>query len=221
VNLSSFEGIGKTSRRTKERLMHHLAEKGITDQAVLDALLALPRHIFVDEAFAHKAYEDTFLPIGYNQTISAPYTVARMTELLLAAGPLKNVLEVGTGSGFQTAVLAMLVEQVYSVERIKPLQDKARQRLQLLKLRNTHLKHTDGGMGWPTYGPYQGILVTAAPLEVPEELKAQLALGGRLVIPVGDNDQKLRLIVRKSEYEFESEVIEQVRFVPLLSGTIS
>ncbi|MGB0732835.1 MAG: protein-L-isoaspartate(D-aspartate) O-methyltransferase [Pontibacterium sp.] len=221
MSLASFEGIGKTSRRTKERLLQRLAERGIRDQAVLDALLNLPRHIFVDEAIAHKAYEDTFLPIGYNQTISAPYTVARMTELLLAGGPLKNVLEVGTGSGYQTAVLAMLVEQVYSVERIKPLQDKARQRLRLLKLRNTHLKHSDGGMGWPTYGPYDGIIVTAAPKEIPEELKAQLAIGGRLVIPVGDNDQKLRLLIRRSEYEFETEIVEKVKFVPLLDGTIS
>jgi len=216
----NLEGIGMTSRRTRERLIARLKEQGLTNDVVLNALVETPRHIFIDEALAHRAYEDTALPIGYNQTISQPYSVARMTELLLAEGPLKNVLEVGTGSGYQTSILAQLVEQVCSVERIRPLQEKARKRLQLLNLRNVQLMHTDGGMGWPAKAPFDGILVTAAPEEVPEELMNQLAINGRLVIPVGGDDQELKLVVRDSEDSFTTEVIEGAKFVPLLSGTV-
>jgi len=216
----NLEGIGMTSRRTRERLIARLKEQGLTNDVVLNALVETPRHIFIDEALAHRAYEDTALPIGYNQTISQPYSVARMTELLLAEGPLKNVLEVGTGSGYQTSILAQLVEQVCSVERIRPLQEKARKRLQLLNLRNVQLMHTDGGMGWPAKAPFDGILVTAAPEEVPEELMNQLAINGRLVIPVGGDDQELKLVVRESEDSFTTEVIEGAKFVPLLSGTV-
>ena len=216
----NLEGIGMTSRRTRERLIARLKEQGLTNDVVLNALVETPRHIFIDEALAHRAYEDTALPIGYNQTISQPYSVARMTELLLAEGPLKNVLEVGTGSGYQTSILAQLVEQVCSVERIRPLQEKARKRLQLLNLRNVQLMHTDGGMGWPAKAPFDGILVTAAPEEVHEELMNQLAINGRLVIPVGGDDQELKLVVRESEDSFTTEVIEGAKFVPLLSGTV-
>ncbi|MBR9829821.1 MAG: protein-L-isoaspartate(D-aspartate) O-methyltransferase [Oceanospirillales bacterium] len=209
-----------TSRRTRERLAQRLRDQGISSENVLNTLVDTPRHIFIDEALSHRAYEDTALPIGYNQTISQPYIVARMTELLLEAGPLDTVLEVGTGSGYQTAILAQLVDQVFSVERIRPLQEKARKRLQRLKLHNVMLRHTDGGMGWPDKAPFDGILVTAAPREVPRELLEQLSIGGRLVIPVGDEHQTLKRITRTSEAEFETEVLESVRFVPLLGGTV-
>ncbi|MBN3564156.1 protein-L-isoaspartate(D-aspartate) O-methyltransferase [Aliamphritea spongicola] len=209
-----------TSQRTRSRLVQRLQDQGITDPQVLDVMASTPRHIFIDEALSHRAYEDTALPIGFNQTISQPYIVAKMTELLLAEGPMKKVLEVGTGSGYQTTVLAQLVDQVYSVERIRPLQEKARKRLQLLSLRNVHLRHTDGGMGWAERGPFDGILVTAAPEQVPPELLQQLAIGGRLVIPVGGRQQELKLVIRQSEMEFTTEVLEAVKFVPLLSGTV-
>lgn len=215
-----LQGIGMTSRRTRERLIARLRERGISDTHVLDVMLATPRHLFLDEALAHRAYEDSSLPIGYNQTISQPYTVARMTEALLAAGPLKTVLEVGTGSGYQTAVLAQLVEHLYSVERIRPLQEKARSRLQRLKLYNVMLRHSDGGMGWPEKGPFDGILVTAAPAEVPEELLHQLSPEGRLVIPVGGNLQQLKRVTRLTDGSFVTEVLEGVKFVPLLSGLV-
>lgn len=220
MNSVSLEGIGMTSRRTRDRLINRLREQGISDESVLDVLRETPRHIFIDEALSHRAYEDTALPIGYNQTISQPYIVAHMTELLLADGPRQRVLEVGTGSGYQTAILAQLVGQVFSVERIRPLQEKARKRLQLLKLRNVQLLHTDGGMGWPSKAPFDGILVTAAPEEVPEELLNQLAVGGCLVIPVGGISQQLKVIKKVTEDNIMTEVVEGVRFVPLLSGTV-
>ncbi len=220
MNKLQLQGIGMTSQRTRSRLVQRLQDQGITDPQVLDVMASTPRHIFIDEALSHRAYEDTALPIGFNQTISQPYIVARMTELLLAEGPMRKVLEVGTGSGYQTTVLAQLTDQVYSVERIRPLQEKARKRLQLLSLRNVHLRHTDGGMGWAERGPFDGILVTAAPEQVPPELLQQLAVGGRLVIPVGGRQQELKLVTRQSETEFTSEVLEAVKFVPLLSGTV-
>ncbi|MBR9867485.1 MAG: protein-L-isoaspartate(D-aspartate) O-methyltransferase [Oceanospirillales bacterium] len=221
MNKLQLQGIGMTSQRTRSRLVQRLKEQGITDQQVLDVMGNTPRHIFIDEALSHRAYEDTALPIGFNQTISQPYIVARMTEILLAGGPLGKVLEVGTGSGYQTTVLAQLVDKVFSVERIKPLQDKARQRFSLLKIRNVSLKHSDGGMGWAERGPFDGIMVTAAPEEVPPELLAQLAVGGRLVIPVGGTqNQQLKLIIRVTETEYKTTVLEGVKFVPLLSGTV-
>lgn len=216
----NLEGIGMTSRRTRDRLIARLREQGIQNEAVLDVVRETPRHIFIDEALSHRAYEDTALPIGFNQTISQPYIVARMTELLLKEGPLQRVLEVGTGSGYQTAILAQLVGQVFSVERIRPLQEKARSRLQLLQLRNVQLMHTDGGMGWPGKAPFDGILAACAPEQVPQELLKQLAVGGRLVIPVGGMSQQLKLIKKVSEENFSTQVVEGVKFVPLLSGTI-
>lgn len=213
-------GSGMTSARTRERMVNRLLEQGITDLSVIDVMRRTPRHIFLDEALAHRAYEDTSLPIGHGQTLSQPYIVARMTEVLLAEGPLQKVLEIGTGSGYQTAVLAQLVRQVYSVERIKALQDKARQRLQLLKLHNVRLRHTDGGFGWPEESGFDGIIATAAPLGVPKALVAQLAEGGRLVIPVGGGEvQDLLLITRRGEGH-ETRVLEQVRFVPMLGGVL-
>ncbi len=217
-----FEGIGMTSQRTRERLIQRLSEQGVTNIRVLDVIRNTPRHIFLDEALSHRAYEDTALPIGYGQTLSQPYIVARMTEILLGAsgGKLEKVLEVGTGSGYQTTILAQLVGQVFSVERIKPLQDKARDRLRQLGLRNVQLKHADGGYGWPEMGPYDGILSTAAPRAVPDELLAQLAPNGVLVIPVGGQEQELHLVMRDGDTDkFVTQKLEPVKFVPLLSGT--
>lgn len=217
-----LQGVGMTSQRTRERLIQRLTEQGVTNLRVLDVIRNTPRHLFLDEALAHRAYEDTALPIGYGQTLSQPYIVARMTEILLGAAGvrLEKVLEVGTGSGYQTTVLAQLVGQVYSVERIKPLQDKARERLRQLGLRNVHLRHADGGFGWPEMGLYDGILSTAAPQVVPDELLAQLAPNGILVIPVGGQVQELHLIIRDGDSEkFVTQKLEPVKFVPLLSGT--
>lgn len=209
-----------TSQRTRDRLISRLRDAGIQDQRVLEAMRSVPRHLFIDEALSHRAYEDTALPIGYNQTISQPYIVARMTEALLAGGPLKRVLEIGTGSGYQTALLCCLVDYTYSVERIEPLQDKARQRLKNLGLLNVQFKHADGGFGWPQKGPFDGIICAAAPEEIPAELYDQLAPGGRLIIPVGGNTQQLRLVQRHSDGRRSDTVLESVKFVPMLSGSI-
>jgi protein-L-isoaspartate(D-aspartate) O-methyltransferase len=208
-----------TSQRTRERLIRRLTDQGISDAAVLDVIRTTPRHLFLEEAMAHRAYEDVSLPIGFQQTLSQPYIVARMTELLLAGGPLQRVLEIGTGSGYQTAVLAQLVGEVYSVERIKPLLSQARRRLRQLRLRNVHMQHADGSLGWADRGPFDGILAAAAPETIPGELLAQLAQGGRLVIPVGDGTQNLQVVVRTGE-GYETERVEPVRFVPLLRGTV-
>lgn len=216
--VAEHDGIGMTSRRTRMRLIQRLREAGIDDEQVLAAMSDVPRHIFLDEALAHRSYEDTALPIGYSQTLSQPYIVARMTEALMRHKPTR-VLELGTGSGYQTAILAGLVDQVFSVERIKPLLDRARDRLRTLGIRNVFLKHADGGMGWPDKGPFDGIIVTAAPREVPEELKAQLADGGVLVAPIGEHTQMLTEIVRRGD-RFETNEIEPVRFVPLLGGVV-
>ncbi len=218
--ISRLEGIGMTSRRTRERMIKRLQELGIQNQAVLDAMLNTPRHIFVEDAFASRAYEDTALPIGFNQTISQPYIVARMTELLLERGPLKKVLEIGTGSGYQTAILAQLVKLVYTVERVYPLQQRTRRRLQAIKLRNVRYKHSDGVLGWQEYAPYDGILVTAAPAEMPQALLEQMARGGVMVIPVGDNGQQALQRVTRIDPGYEAEIVEPVVFVPLLSGIV-
>ncbi len=213
-------GIGFTSRRTRERLVRRLAEAGIEDERVLQLMASTPRHIFVDEALAHRAYEDTALPIGHQQTISQPFVVARMTAGLLEYGMPRRVLEVGTGCGYQTAILAQLVAEVYSVERIRPLLDRARERLRRLQLNNVQLRHSDGGMGWPEAGPFDGILVAAAPRAVPEALLEQLAEGGTLVIPVGDGSVQSLVRVRREQGRLIEEVLEQVRFVPLQSGRL-
>lgn len=213
-----LQGIGMTSRRTRLRLIQRLKEGGIESDHVLEVLAQIPRHIFLDEALSHRAYEDTSLPIGYGQTLSQPYIVARMTELLFQHEPAR-VLELGTGSGYQTAVLSQLFERVYSVERIKPLQDRARERLRQLNIRNAILKHADGGMGWPEKGPFDGIIVTAAPMDVPSELLDQLADGGVLVAPVGEDHQVLVEVIRNGD-QFERRELESVRFVPLLGGVV-
>lgn len=214
-------GIGMTSQRTRERLIQRLYDEGLSNPKVLEVIRRTPRHLFVDEALSHRAYEDTALPIGKNQTISQPYMVGRMTELLLADGPLDKVLEIGTGSGYQTAVLAQLVERVFSVERIQSLQERAKEQLAELNLRNVVYRWGDGWEGWNALAPYNGIIVTAGASEVPQALLDQLAVGGRLVIPVGDgSDQQLLLIVRE-EQGFVRHALEGARFVPLLSGTLA
>jgi protein-L-isoaspartate(D-aspartate) O-methyltransferase len=208
-------GIGMTSARTRERLVQRLREAGIGDPVVLAALGRIPRHLFVDEALAHRAYEDTALPIGHGQTISQPYIVARMTELLFAV-PVKRVLEIGSGCGYQTAVLCALAAEVYSVERIEPLLKSARRRLQELGYRNFRLQHADGARGWPEYAPYDGILVTAAAAEVPAALLAQLAPGGRLLLPVGDAASQELVLIRRTPEGDVSERLQMVNFVPLI-----
>jgi len=211
-------GIGMTSARTRDRLVQRLRDQGIANLAVLDRVRNVPRHIFVDEAIASRAYEDTALPIGFGQTISQPYIVARMTEALLEGGPLAKVLEIGTGCGYQTAVLAPLVGRIFSVERIEALFKRARARLKELEIRNVRLKHGDGIKGWKTQGPFDGILIAAAPLTVPEGLVEQLAMGGRLVVPVGpEGEQKLMRLTRR-EQGVERRVLGSVSFVPMLGG---
>lgn len=210
-------GIGMTSARTRERMALRLRESGIRDEAVLNAIRHLPRHLFVDEALGHRAYEDTALPIGFNQTISQPYTVARMTELILENRP-RRVLEVGTGSGYQTAMLCALIEEVYSIERIDPLLKSARRCLQELNFRNFRLKHDDGSLGWAEYAPFDAILVTAAAGEVPDALIAQLAPGGQLVVPVGDSDRQHLVRLSLTGDGLTREEIELANFVPLIQG---
>ena len=213
-------GIGMTSGRARERLVKRLESNGIKNSQVLDAMRHTPRHLFVDEALSHRVYEDVSLPIGFSQTISQPYIVARMTEILLADGPLGRVLEVGTGSGYQSSVLARLVTHVYSLERIRPLQDRAKSILKELKQSNITFRYSDGCIGWADNGPYDGILVAAAPKVIPSELLEQLKIGGRLVIPVGDaSQQELHLVVR-TENGFDDQVIESVLFVPLVPGNV-
>jgi protein-L-isoaspartate(D-aspartate) O-methyltransferase len=214
-----FAGIGMTSARTRDRLVQRLREQGISNLAVLDRIRNVPRHIFVDEALGTRAYEDTALPIGFGQTISQPYIVARMTEALLEGGPLLNVLEVGTGCGYQTAVLAPLVERIYTIERVEPLVTRAKERIKELGIRNVRFRYGDGTLGWKAHAPFDGILVAAAPLVVPEELIRQLKVGGRLLVPVGgEGEQELIRFTRK-EQRVERQSLGAVAFVPLLGGT--
>ena len=216
---SSINGIGMTSQRTRDRMLARLREQGVKDEVTLAAMGEIPRHIFIDEALATRAYEDVSLPIGFGQTISQPYTVARMTEVLRAGNYLKKVLEIGTGCGYQTAVLSRVAIEVYSVERISPLLMRARNHLRDLRMRNIKLKHADGTMGLPELAPFDGIIVTAAASRVPEDLLQQLAVGGRMVIPVVINEQVLYLIERLDETEYKHTKLEPVKFVPLLGGT--
>ena len=220
MNSIELAGVGMTSQRTRERLIQRLIDQGISSQPVLDVIRMTPRHLFLDEALSHKAYEDTALPIGYSQTLSQPYIVARMTEILLSAGPLNKVLEIGTGSGYQTTILSQLVRQVCTVERIEPLLKKAQERFRKLGLQNISAKLSDGSFGWDEHAPYDGIIATAAPQAVPEELLRQMAPDGILVIPVGNGQtQDLRLLRRVGESrEFNEEIVEKVKFVPLLGG---
>ncbi len=211
-------GVGMTSRRTRNRLVERLIDEGISNRKVLEIIRNTPRHIFVEEALASRAYEDTALPIGLGQTISQPYIVARMTEILLAGGSLDTVLEVGTGSGYQTAILSPLVKRIYSVERIEPFIKQARSRFQDLQLRNIRLNHCDGGMGLPQYAPFDGIVVTAAPEGIPLALVEQLVVGGRMVLPIGVRDEQALVLVVRTEKGYDKEILERVMFVPMLGG---
>ena len=214
---TELRGIGMTSARTRERLISRLRDAGIKDERVLEVIRNTPRHLFIDEALAHQAYDDTALPIGYGQTISQPWVVARMTELLIADRVPPKVLEIGTGCGYQTAVLAALCEQVHSVERIRPLQDQARRRLISLGMARVQLKPADGGFGWKAAAPFDGILVACARPDIPDELLGQLADGGRLVMPVGDRVQKLTVVERHGD-EITTRALDTVRFVPFQRG---
>jgi protein-L-isoaspartate(D-aspartate) O-methyltransferase len=218
MNELDLSGIGMTSQRTRFRLLERLRKQGITDETLLDIMGKTPRHIFIDEALAHRAYEDTALPIGFNQTISQPFIVALMTEALFRKGRLKRVLEIGTGCGYQTSILAQLANKVYTVERVKGLQAKAKDRLRKLGLRNVQFRHSDGTIGWAEQGPFDGILVTASPRHVPAELLDQLGLDGRMVIPVGDDDHQTLQLITTENGEYKTEVLRKVKFVPMLAG---
>ena len=208
-----------TSQRTRDRMLARLREQGIKDEIVLSAIGNTPRHIFVDEALSIRAYEDVSLPIGFGQTISQPYIVARMSELLRNGKQLGKVMEIGTGCGYQTAVLSKLAQEVYSVERIRPLVMKARGHLRELKCVNVKLAHADGSIGLAEIAPFDAILVTAAASHIPQDLLDQLAVGGRLIIPVGTDEQVLYAVERTSESDYRQTKLEPVKFVPLLGGT--
>jgi protein-L-isoaspartate(D-aspartate) O-methyltransferase len=210
-------GIGMTSQRTRARLIERLGEQGIKDEAVLAAMFEVPRHLFIDEALASRAYDDVSLPINFNQTISQPYTVARMTEVLCGAGPVGRVLEIGTGCGYQAAVLARVAREVYTVERIKPLYERARKQLNDLKIRNVSVRYADGSVGLPESAPFDGIIMAAAAPTLSAALREQLAVGGRMVVPVGMQEQWLYLIERDAQ-GFRETQLEPVKFVPLLMG---
>ncbi|MEC7560939.1 MAG: protein-L-isoaspartate(D-aspartate) O-methyltransferase [Pseudomonadota bacterium] len=209
-----------TSQRTRDRLVARLREQGIDNNEVLACMAAVPRHIFVDEAMAHRSYEDTALPIGHNQTISQPFIVALMTQLLCEVKP-RQVLEVGTGSGYQTAVLSFFCHRLYSIERISALTKRAQKRLAAMSVKNTVLKHGDGYGGWEVHAPFDAIMVTAAPPAVPEALLDQLAVGGRLIVPVGDDAVQELIVIDRTKDGFLERVHDRVKFVPLVSGTSS
>jgi protein-L-isoaspartate(D-aspartate) O-methyltransferase len=210
-------GIGMTSQRTRARLIERLREQGIKDEAVLAAMFEVPRHLFVDEAMASRAYDDVSLPINFNQTISQPYIVARMIEVLRAAGPINRVLEIGTGCGYQAAVLAQVTREVYTVERIKPLYERARKQLSDLKIRNVSVRYADGSVGMPESAPFDGIIMAAAAPTLSAVLREQLTVGGRMVLPVGIKEQWLYLVERDAR-GFRETQLEPVKFVPLLVG---
>lgn len=216
---SFSQGIGMTSQRTRDRLVQRLRSKGMKNNAVLEAIGSTPRHLFVDEALASRAYEDTALPIGHGQTISQPYIVARMTELVLEVKPDK-VLEVGTGSGYQAAILSRLVDKVYTTERIETLATQSRQRFRRLNYRNVRVQHSDGSWGWPQFGPFDAIIVTAGAADIPKPLLEQLAVGGRLVMPLGDRLRQILVSVTRTPTVYERVDLEPVVFVPLIEGGI-
>lgn len=213
------QGIGMTSQRTRDRLVQRLRSEGIKDNIVLEAIGSVPRHLFVDEALASRAYEDTALPIGYGQTISQPYIVARMTELLMDVKP-GTVLEVGTGSGYQSAILSRLVDKVYTTERIESLASQARQRFRRLGYRNVRVQHSDGSWGWPQFGPFDAVIVTAGGADIPKPLLEQLAIGGRLVMPLGDRVRQILVSVTRTPSVYERVDLEPVVFVPLIGGGV-
>lgn len=207
-----------TSRRTRVRLIERMRAGGVSDETVLEAMLEVPRHLFVDEALASRAYEDTALPIGFGQTISSPLVVARMTEVLFAGGRLDKVLEIGTGSGYQTAILSHLGTEVYTIERIDALLVKARRRFRSMGLRNIRARHGDGKLGWPENAPFDGIIAAASPAEIPPAFLQQLAPGGRLVMPVGQGGAQVLQLVTRTRDGYLQEELQPVSFVPMLAG---
>lgn len=212
-----LSGIGMTSQRTRARMVERLRAQGIADEVVLAAMGVVPRHIFVEEALASRAYEDVALPIGFGQTISQPYTVARMTELARNGRDLTRVLEIGTGCGYQAAILAKLAKEVVTIERIAPLIARARKNLRELRLYNVKVKYGDGSLGLPELAPFDAIVVTAAATHIPQQLLMQLAVGGRLVMPLGTDSQRLT-VVERTVHGFQQSDLEDVKFVPLLPG---
>lgn len=220
MQLNDKLGIGMTSQRTRNRMIARLNDRGITDISVLDAMRITPRHIFVDEALSHRAYEDAALPIGKNQTISQPYIVALMTQMLISQGNVSSVLEIGTGCGYQTAILSQLVKRVCTVERIASLQKNAEERLRKLGLRNIEYRHGDGSTGWRARSPFDGIIITAAPREIPKLLVSQLSIGGVMVLPLGDDNNQLLKVLIKNKDGYDIESLEEVRFVPLQGGVL-
>ena len=219
MSASRNSGVGMTSRRTRQRMVERLRGLGIRDEAVLAVMNEIPRHIFVDEALASRAYEDIALPLGFGQTISSPYTVARMTELARAGGMLNRVLEVGTGCGYQTAVLARLAKEVHSIERVAPLISKARRHLRDVRAINTRLRYGDGMLGMPQAAPFDAIVIAAAATQVPETLLAQLEMGGRMVLPVGNGVEQRLCVIERTTQGYNERRMDAVRFVPLRSGT--
>ncbi|OUU73760.1 MAG: protein-L-isoaspartate O-methyltransferase [Methylococcaceae bacterium TMED69] len=215
---NKIQGIGMTSQRSRNRLVSKLREMGIKNEKVLDIVAETPRHIFIEEALASKAYENSALPIGYGQTISQPFIVALMTQVLIESGQMRKVLEIGFGSGYQTAILSRVSGQVFGVERLSSLVERAREKIWELKISNIHLRHGDGMMGWEGHSPYDAILVAAAPSFVPEELLNQLSEGGRLIIPIGINENQKLMLYSKTDNEIVEKEIQAVKFVPLLPG---
>ena len=219
ASAEQIAGIGFTSRRTRMRMIQRLQQRGIQNERVLQVMGEVPRHLFVDEAISTRAYEDVALPIGEGQTISQPYVVARMTEILLEDGPVGKVLEVGTGSGYQAAILSQVADAVFTVERIRNLLDRARLRFRSLQYRNIHSRYSDGSWGWPSHGPFDRIIVTAAPTRIPEPLLDQLAIGGRMIVPVGaQNGLQSLTIITRTLGGFTEHQESDVKFVPFLSG---
>ncbi len=215
---NKIQGIGMTSQRSRNRLVSKLREMGIKNEKVLDIVAETPRHIFIEEALASKAYENSALPIGYGQTISQPFIVALMTQVLIESGQMRKVLEIGFGSGYQTAILSRVSGQVFGVERLSSLVERAREKIWELKISNIHLRHGDGMMGWERHSPYDAILVAAAPSFVPKELLNQLSEGGRLIIPIGINGNQKLMLYSKMDNEIVEKEIQAVKFVPLLPG---
>ncbi|EKF75129.1 protein-L-isoaspartate(D-aspartate) O-methyltransferase [Alcanivorax hongdengensis A-11-3] len=215
-----LSGIGMTSARTRERLVRRLRDVGIGNEQVLEVIRNTPRHLFIEEALAHQAYDDTALPIGHGQTISQPWVVARMTELLIAKKRPNKVLEIGTGCGYQTAVLAQFCDELYSVERIRPLQDQARKRLLQLGLARVQLRHADGGFGWSAQAPFDAILAACGRPDIPQDLLAQLADGGRLVMPVGSDGRQQLTVVDREGDQYHTQTLDAVRFVPFQRGVL-
>jgi protein-L-isoaspartate(D-aspartate) O-methyltransferase len=216
--IGQHSGIGMTSQRTRMRMVERLRRQGVRDEVVLNVLGEIPRHLFVDEALASRAYEDISLPLGFGQTISSPYTVARMTELARAGGMLNRVLEIGTGCGYQAAVLSRVAKEVYSIERVAPLLAKARKHFRELRLSNVRLRHADGHAGMPEAAPFEAIVISAAATHVPRGLVEQLEVGGRMILPMSRSGEQRLWMIERSAHGYVEKKMDSVKFVPLLPG---